>query len=162
MIRPLLIAVFLLVCSFSIAQTFLQIEKKGSFKTERYYVGDLIHFQLEGEDYWYEESIEEIFLAEGVIHFTNRVIPINKISAIRDYDYYYGMKSLGNKLVIFAGSFTALSLLATLADWELSIDTAIIGGSAVVLGLLFKWIFKHKTWKVKGKTRLRLLSLDMA
>ena len=157
----LLLALFLSISFLSAhAQTFLQLEKSGSHKTERFYEGELLLFQLEGETDWYEESIEKIYVDDGIVHFTHRIVSIDKIVAIRDYNRYRFFKGFGNKLIIFAGSYLGLSLLATLAGWELTTDTAIIGGSAVTLGLLFKWIFKKKTWRIKGKRRLRALSLD--
>lgn len=151
-----------LTFSFSVtqAQIFLQLEKTGSRKTVRFYEGDLLLFQLEGESDWYEESIEKIYVDDGIVQFTNRLVSVDKISAIRDYERYRFFKGLGNKLVIFSATYLGLSLLATLVGWELTEDTAIIGGSAITLGLLMKWIFKKKTWRIKGKRRLRALSLD--
>lgn len=143
------------------AQTFLQLEKSGSFKVERFYEGAELIFQLEGDEQWYEETIEEIFVEDNLIHFSNRVVSVSKIIAIRDFERTKFFRSMGNKLLIFAGTYAVFSVLATLVGWEINTDTAIIGGSAVGLGLLFKWIFKHKTWKIKGRKRLRVLSLDL-
>ncbi len=144
------------------AQTFLQLEKSGSHKTVRFYEGDLLLFQIAEEEDWYEETIEKIYIQDGIVHFTNRIVAIDNIVAIRDFDRFRFFKGLGTKLLIFSGSYLGLSALATLADWPLTIDTAIISGSALTLGLLFKWIFKKKTWRIKGKRRLRALSLDFA
>jgi len=157
-----LLLAFFLSISFLVlpAQTFLQLEKSGSLKTERFYEGQILLFQLENDDNWYEETIEKIYVEDGIVHFTHRIISVDKITTIRDYNRFRFFKGLGNKLVIFAGGYLGLSLLATLADWPLTIDTAIIGGSAITLGLLLKWIFKKKTWRIKGKRRLRALSLD--
>ena len=159
-------SIFVLLLSFSsgllFSQTFIQFEKSGSLKTERFFQGDLLLFQLEGEEGWFEETIEEIYVEDDLILFTNRIVPISKISAIRDVDRFPFLKGLGNKLIVFAGVFFTYSLLATLSGWNLSVDTAIIGGSALVVGLILKWLFKHKTWRIKGRKRLRAITLDIA
>ena len=158
--RVFVLLLFLGSSTLLSAQLFIQIEKRGSLKTERFYKGDLLLFQLEGEDGWFEETIEDIYVEENLVLFTNRIVPLDKIKAIRDINRYEFLKNLGNRLIVFSGVFFTYSLLATLAGWTLSIDTGIIGGSALVVGLVFKWLFKHKTWRIKGRKRLRALSLN--
>jgi len=56
----------------------LQIEKVGTLKTQRFYIGDKVVFQLVGEteNYWYRENIEDILVDAKSVLFTNRVIKI--------------------------------------------------------------------------------------
>ena len=77
--RVFVLLLFLGSSTLLSAQLFIQIEKRGSLKTERFYKGDLLLFQLEGEDGWFEETIEDIYVEENLVLFTNRIVPLDKI-----------------------------------------------------------------------------------
>jgi len=159
----LLVLTFLFSLSVSTAQTFLQLDTKGSNKSVRFYEGEDLTFQLVGDENWYVETLEEIFPNEGVIKLTNRLIDVKSISKVRQFDRNALIQRLGTKFIVFAGSFAAISVFATLIDWELGPDTLVISGSALAIGVLLKVIFrKKKTHKIGKRKILRTLSLDFA
>ena len=144
--------IFFQSLSFLSAQNFLQLEKRGSFKKERFYEGDVLIFQLENDDNWYEEQILEIMLDEKLVLFEHRVVPISKIVKLRRERKGQVWRAIGNKLMIFGASFLGISLLATLSDWEIKDDTWWISGTALASGGLIRLIFNSRTIRL-GKRR---------
>lgn len=145
----------------STAQKLLQIEKRNSLKTQRYYIGDEVVFQLEGDDdFWYREKIKDILVDANSVLFTNRIINISKITKIRSFKNQSWSRGLSNNAFVAAGGFTGLSLLAAaLTEFMLSGASIIIPGTAVIAGLAIRLIFKRKTYRMGKKRRLRVLDL---
>ena len=78
------ILVFLLLATLPLsAQKVLQIEKYGRAKTEKFYIGDPITYQLRGEDVWHTLYIEDLLVEEGYIMFEDRFVALDSISAFR-------------------------------------------------------------------------------
>ncbi|NNE28324.1 MAG: hypothetical protein HKN16_01720 [Saprospiraceae bacterium] len=152
-----------LICSFSAdAQSFLQLEKRGTLKTDRYYEGEDLIFRLHGDETWYQEQILEIMIEDELVLFENRVVPISKIRQIRNFQKGDFWRGLGNKLMAFGGAFLGFSLLGTLVDWELKADTFYISGGAAAAGGLLRLIFNHRTYKLGKKRWLRPMNLEFS
>ena len=143
------------------AQKFLQMEKIGSLKVKKYYVGDVLTFQLRGEgDYWFTEAIEDILQAEGLVLFAHRVVKVEDIVAIRTYKMKRWSVPLSKNLVRFGVSWGVLSLLGTLGGVSLTWAAAIVPAGAFVIAGIIRVAFKKRTYKIGKKRRLRLLDMD--
>lgn len=154
---------FILFISLAVmlnAQTFIQLEKRGSLKNKRYYEGEILHFQLENDKTWYAEEMRNIMVEDQLILFENRIVSIDKITKIRDGAKGQFMRGLGNKIMLFGASFLGISLVSTLADWELQNDTYIISGSALATGGALRLLFNNRSYKMGKQRWLRAVSLD--
>jgi len=141
----------------------LQIEKVGTLKTQRFYIGDEVVFQLVGETegYWYREKIEDILVDAKSVLFTHRLIKIGDIAKIRTFKNRGWSKGLSNNAFVAAGGFVGFSLIASaLTEFMLSPASAIIPGAAVVGGLIIRLIFRRKTHRMGKRKRLRVLDLN--
>ena len=159
----LFLAFFLFSNQILYAQKLLQIEKVGSHKTQRYYIGDEVIFQLEGEDddFWYRERIVDILVDAKSVLFTNRVIKISSITKIRSFKDRGWSKSLSNRAFFASGVFVAFSLIGSATtEFMLNRASAIIPGAAIVVGLAIRFIFRRKTYKFGKRKRLRFLDLN--
>jgi len=145
------------------AQKLLQIEKVGTLKTQRFYIGDEVVFQLVGEkeDYWYREHIEDILVDAKSVLFTHRVVKIADIAKIRTFNNRSWSKGLSNNAFVAAGGFVGLSLIASaVTEFMLRRASAIIPGAAVIAGLAIRLIFRRKTHRMGKRKRLRVLDLN--
>ena len=160
---PLFILFFVFIANPIFGQKLLQIEKVGSLKTQRYYIGDEVVFQLKGEteNYWYKERIEDILVDSKAVLFTNRVIKIADIAKVRSFKNRGWSRSLSDNAFVASGSFVGLSLLAAATtEFMLRTATVIIPGSAIVAGLIIRLIFRRKTYRMGKRKRLRVLDLN--
>jgi len=73
----------LLFCLEVNGQKVLQIEKYGSPKTKKIYIGEQITFRILDYDFWATVTIEEILLEADVLSFHNSFMPLNQIDAFR-------------------------------------------------------------------------------
>ena len=119
---PLLILFSVFISNPLFAQKLLQIEKVGTLKTQRYYIGDEVVFQLKGEteNYWYKEKIRDVLVDSKSVLFANRVIKIDDISKIRSFKNQGWSRGLSNNAFVASGGFVGMSLLAA-ALTELSL-----------------------------------------
>ena len=141
------------------AQKFLQLEKVGSFKVKRFYAGDEVTFQLHEDDTWYSEEISELLVDDGMVLFSNRVVAIKDIRAIKSFAMQRWSKPLSNQMFNFTIGWTVFSLGGTLAGWKLNTGTIVIPVTALLTGFLIRKIFHHRTWRIGNHRRLRLLDL---
>lgn len=157
-----LLLFFLLSLVNGYGQKVLQMEKYGKAKTKKYYIGEVLTFQLEGDDYWYTEAIQDILVAENSVLFTNRVVKIDQIRKIKSFKNRRWSRGLSNNLFSFAGGFLGLSLLAdATTSWEVGSAVWVLPTIAVVTGLLVRWLFRSKTYKLGKKRKLRVLDLNI-
>lgn len=142
-----------------IAQKFFQMEKIGSLKVKKYYVGDQLTFQIkEYPNVWLTESIEDIYQEENMILFSDRAVKLDEIVKIRRKKKW--SKGIGNNLYRFGIAWAGFSLLGTLGGVPLTWAAAIVPASSFVAGFLIKNLFKHRTYRIGKKRRLRILDLD--
>ena len=140
----------------------MQIEWLASLKTQKYYIGDEVIFQLKGEeDYWYRERIVDILVGAESVLFTNRVIKISKITKIRTNKNREWSRNLSNRAFFNSGVFVALSLIASATtEFMLIRASAIIPGVTIIVGFAIRLIFRRKTYKMGKQRRLRVLDLN--
>lgn len=152
----LFLAIGFSVCS---AQKVLQIERFGSAKTKKIYIGEEINYRIKGDKTWYTGVIQDLLIDENIILLQERYIRIDDIEIIRERKTW--SKPMGRQLYNFAGGWLLFSAGGTLVGWSFGWDTVIIAGSAVLTGFLIQKIFKYKKYKIGKKRRLRMLDLTM-
>ncbi|MEM6697186.1 MAG: hypothetical protein AAF806_02355 [Bacteroidota bacterium] len=156
---------FLLFPCVLSAQKVLQLEKRGSAKTQKMVAGIELVYQMEGDDIWYQGVIEEIRPDEGFIMLNDRLINVEKIAAIKSFKNRDWSRSTSNKLYMFAAGWVFFGIADNLI-FNQSEDRAkppliaIPAASALALGFAIRKIFDHKVYRMNGKFRLRLLDLD--
>ncbi|MEM9886121.1 MAG: hypothetical protein AAF849_09530 [Bacteroidota bacterium] len=150
---------------FLSAQRVLQLEKRSSAKTKKLFEGDELVYQVEGDDIWYEAVIEEIRADVGYLVLADRLVSIEKISAIKSFKDQKWSRSLSKQLYTFAGGWVVFGI----ADYFIFNQSlyritprliAIPAVAALALGYTIRKIFDHKVYKMGRKFRLRLLDLD--
>jgi len=161
--RPLLLVIFLscLFLSPTLCQKVLQMEKYGKLKTKKYFIGEELVFQLEGDDYWYRETIQDLYVDENTILFNNRVIKVDQIVAIKSYKSRGWSRALSTNAYFASGAFVGFSLLAKAVNLaDLSRATIIIPGVTIVVAWIIRKIFNSKKYKIGKKRKLRVLDLN--
>ena len=143
------------------AQKCLQMERYGSLKKQRMYIGDEITFQLKNDDTgWHTRLIIDFDVDGGYIVCPRYRVHIDSISMIQ-LDKSNGMKFLGT--IFLAGGANGIIFAITYPlfndrppEWS-----GVAWGAAIMgLGALL-WSFdKKKKFKVGKKKRLRLLDLN--
>ncbi|MEM9820601.1 MAG: hypothetical protein AAF985_05995 [Bacteroidota bacterium] len=161
--RSLLLLLLCGICLNSArGQKVLQMEKYGKAKTKKYFIGDVLTYQLEGDDLWYTEVIQDILVEEESLLFPSRLIPIDQIRKIKSFKNRRWSRALGTSLFLFSGGFMGLSLIAAATtSFTLGTNFWLFPAIAVPLGFLVRWIFKSKTYKLGKKRKLRVLDLNV-
>jgi len=157
--RLLGLILFLGFSNILFGQKFLQIEKYGSAKVKKYYIGENLSYQLKEDKTWYSGTIQDLIIDDNIILLENKYIRMEDIRTIRQGRRW--SQQIGKQLYYFAGSWLVFSGLGTLVGWELRADTVIIPASAVVSGWLIRKIFKYKKYKLGKRRRLRMLDISM-
>ena len=151
----------LLFCLEVNGQKVLQIEKYGSPKTKKIYIGEQITYRILEYDSWATGTIEDMLVEENVLSFHNRFMPLNQIDAFR-YDINWG-KSIGKQMFWFGAGWSFYAVIGPLTDGEPGngyrpVD-AIVTGSSWIIAYSLPRIFKYKTIRFGEKRRLRMLDL---
>lgn len=142
------------------AQKFLQIEKAGSFKVERFYIGDEITFQIQDEKkLWRSEVIKDLILDEDILVFNKGMIKMKDIYKIRTFDGEAGAKKVAYSLYSFGAGWVLFSLVDVVFGGTLTWGVAIVSGTAFATGWLVRKIFSTRTYKMGNKRRLRILDI---
>jgi hypothetical protein len=143
------------------AQKFIQMEKYGSAKVKKYYIGDELTYKLrEYPNDWTTGVIEDIILAENLVVFTNRAVKLGEITDIRSFKPVRWSVPLAKNLYRFGVSWGVFSLLGPLVDTPITWAAAIVPASAFVTGFLIKRIFKQRTYRLGKRRWLRMLDMD--
>ena len=162
--KILLCSLCFLLCftSNSFGQKVLQMEKRGKAKTKKFYIGDELTYQLEGDKEWYTEVIQDILVEQNSILFPSRIISIDQIRKIKTFKNRRRSRALSTSLFVFSGGFVSLSLIvAATTSWSLGTNFWLFPAIAVPTGLLIRWIFNSKTYKLGKKRKLRVLDLNI-
>ncbi len=142
------------------SQKILQLEKYGSLKNQRYYIGEQLSYQLKDDDTWYRETINDLLIEENIILFANRAIRLENIVALKRTDNRNWSKGIGTKLYVFGASWAFFSLVGTI--WlPLTWAALIVPAVSFTTGFILQKIFKTKTIKIGKKRWLRMLDITM-
>lgn len=157
------LAFFCVLLTFPLAgQKFLQIEKYGSPKTKKIYIGEEITYRLNGEDSYYSIVIEDILVDQNMLVGTDRYVNIGEINSLRQ-DITWS-RSIGRSLFFFGIGWSGFALVGTLTDnnpdtsyrWS----DAVVSGSALLISFTLPKLFVHKKTKIGKRKRLRALDIS--
>ncbi len=159
---------FLFVCLFAAreasAQKVLQIEKYGRAKTEKFYIGDPVTYQVQGEDIWHTRYIEDLLIDRDLIMFDDRYVALDDIRAFR-YDVGIA-KAASISLYTFGAAWSGFALVGTLTDGDPDTNyrasDAVVTGVSIGLGFLLGELLSKRTVKFGGRKRLRMLDLSFS
>lgn len=159
--RWIILLLFMSLSWNGYGQKFLQIEKYGKTKVVKFYIGDELTYQINGDKKtWYHGTINDLLVDENMIVFENKVVNMKDISAIRTFKNARLSRTLSIQLYAFGLAFGGMSAIAALVGWwEITAFTVVVVGSALVLGLLIRHIFKWKTYKMGKRNWLRMLDI---
>jgi len=146
------------------AQIFVQLEKSGTTKVTKFSIGDELTFRLKGDKkYWRTEAIEDIIPEESLIVFTNGMVKVGDIDALRDFSGNRWSNSVKYNLWIFGASWAVFSLLdaGVRNSSEFRRDAWAVPAASFVLGWVIRQIFKKKTYQLGKKRWLRLLDMTV-
>jgi len=161
-----LISVFLFFLGFyasekAHAQMVLQLEKTGSVKRVRYYVGDIIEFKtIHLPDVWQKRLITEIRPDKNLFMSDTDMFNVNTITHIREDSKWGPIISVGLYSIAVVSVLTSAGLYVQgfrPDNWAPSI---IVPAAAAVLGWLVKRFWRYKIYHVGAKRRLRTLDLN--
>ena len=141
------------------AQKALLLEKEGTFKTRKFFIGDKLVYKLKHDtEHWLDEVIIELDLESGTIFFENRTVNIKEIYAVQIRDAGNFMRQLSAILTTFSYSVGFWSLVSLAFDDALTPAWTTIGVGSFVIGQLLRITF-FKTYKLNRRKRLRLIDL---
>ncbi len=141
-------------------QRFVQLEKSGSLRISKFYIGDEITFRLGTEKYWYTETIQDLLIDDNIILFTHRGVKPEDISAIRSFRNRGWSRAWGLKLYVFGTAWGGFSLLGPFAGIPLTSLAWIVPATSIVTGFIIQKLFKSRTLKIGKKRRLRMMNLN--
>ena len=164
MLSARLIRVFLLLVLANLvitvqAQKAIQLEKRGSLKTEKYFMGNYLIYKLKSDKkIWLEEYMRDISIEDGFIFFEHRTVHIDSIHAIQIRNARQGIKTIAGALTGFSYVWNFWTLVSFAYGEPLRLGTSIVGLGSFVVGQGLRLAF-FKTHKIKGRKRLRLIDL---
>ena len=131
------------------AQVILKLYK-GSNKAIEYYVGDVLHFQLEGQDFFYDFEIKGLNHADQTITFEIGTIAIKDIITIKSYENYKTANVLEKTLYVFAAAWAGFSIVDVLYRGEdtdqVIRDALIVSGTSTLSGFIIKKVWGTRNY----------------
>ncbi|HHS95178.1 MAG TPA: hypothetical protein ENJ45_01205 [Phaeodactylibacter sp.] len=160
--KPILPILFTLITTLGLpAQKFLQMEKYGSPKVKKFYIGDELTYKIKDyPDDWTTATIEDLLIEDNIIVFSNRTVRLEDIIAIRK-DRRLPL-AVANSLYTFGLTWGVLSLLDGLTGNPLKWSAATVPATAFTIGFLAKRIFKHRNYRMGKRRWLRMLEVVSA
>lgn len=145
------------------AQKILQMEKYGSLKTKKYYMGNHLTYRLKGDKTWYRAKLEDIKVEDKIVIFNNRYVELQDIQAIKTYQNRAWSRKIGGSLVVFGASWSLFAAGGMLVDTERFAyrrSDAMVTATSILSGLLVRQLFKSNTYKMGKRRWLRLLNIN--
>ncbi|MCB0686886.1 MAG: hypothetical protein KDC53_10180 [Saprospiraceae bacterium] len=159
MTKILYLILFLFIANASWSQKALLLERVGTLKTRKYFVGETLVYKLKNDrKHWLEEVIVDLDLDAGYILFENRTIPIDDIFAIQIRDAGRGARILSTLLTTFSYSWGFWSLVSLAFGDALTPFTIGVGLGSFLIGKLLRVAF-FKTYRLNERKRLRMIDL---
>lgn len=143
------------------AQKLLQVEKSGTLRTHKLYIGDPITFTLKNDQSgWYHRYIDDINIERGTLLFKNTSIHIDSIAAIKLPREGKAGKIFGSALVVGGANVMLFNgYYAVFQDQSLDWTAMAAGAANMIIGYGLMQISKTKVFKVGKRKRLRVLDL---
>ena len=144
------------------SQVFVQIEKFNSIDRFKLQEGDVLKFKTkEHKDTWRSEEIERIMPEENVIVLSGQLYHPEDFHKIRIANSGF-KRAVGPLFQSFGlGWFTFGGIAALALDYDFSVADGIIGGVAVLIGTIFRKLFKHEEFRIDKNSRIRIIDLRM-
>jgi hypothetical protein len=143
------------------AQKVLQIEKIGRVKTQKLHIGTAIFIKVKGDNKtWYETEIMDISVPGNMLILDLGTYSIDDITALQTLKQSTSGNSIGYKLMGFGALGLLLSPLDLAFGKEYNTNYAIIAGSSLVTGWLFRKLMNNRHYRIGKKYRLRVLDLN--
>ncbi len=142
-------------------QVVLYMEIMTEDKPIKYYEGQNLMYKSNAfpED-WQTIKIERIMDDEKIILYDGGMIKLTDITEIRRTRSWANV--VGYMLQTFGVAWFAFGGVAHFGtdSFDFGVDTAVIGGTAIVSGWLIRKLFKFKKYKIGKKVRLKILDLS--
>ena len=144
------------------AQKLLQVERYGSLKTRRYFIGDELCYSLRGAPRQFaNRTILDIHPEAGLLVFPDGSLPVDSIAALRLTGSNAWAKGLAVSFGTFFITFTGYSLLDMAINRRNPSDFQYMaGGSALVGWGITQWLIPERVLRMGERRRLRLLDLS--
>ena len=143
------------------AQVMLRMERRGKVKTQAFHEGQELTVWLKGEDGFHTIFIKKMYPETGMILTQLGPIQVENIEKIRIYKSKKMGKALAWSFWNFGLAWGFYSLIDALVGGTLTWSILIVMGITGLLGLIFFKLFRHKTYKIGKKRRLRILDMTL-
>jgi hypothetical protein len=143
------------------AQVVLYVEIMTEDKPIKYYEGQSLMFkEKQFPEDWQLVKINRIIDAEKIILYEGGMLKMEDIIEIRRTRPW--ATAIGYMLQTFGVAWLTFGGIAhfTTDSFDFGVDTAVIGGTAIISGWLIRKLFKYKTYKIGKKVRLKILDLS--
>jgi len=154
---------FLLISGHTVfAQKIIQMDMFGKKKAMRFQVGDELRFKVKGDDKFYILPIVDLDERTGKITLPEGEVFLHEIAEIQVVNDNKKQQKLGWKLFRFGLTFTAIGVLdAVFYGSVFTMGGAIGGGASLIAGVILRWGFKKRTFKINERRQLRILDLNI-
>lgn len=159
MTRYVLLLLLLSLSASLSAQKFLQLEKRGSLKTFRYYPGDEIAFEL--DEQWYQRYIQGLDVDQGLIYVEDGVVEVEKITHFKRLDAGQQAVTFSNMLWTFGAGWLLFSVVDGIAGNDFKTNAVTVPLGAGLAGGGIRLFGKARRHRIGEKWRLRMLDLTM-
>ncbi len=141
------------------AQKMLILEKYGSAKVKKFYVGDELQYKLYDFPGFRTAVLEDIRVEDNLLVFPKQYVSPDEIEAFR-YDINWG-KPVGRSLMYFGLGWSFFAGVADLTNlgYEYTWGDAVVSGTALLSGFLISKLVKHKTIRFGKRRRLRVIDV---
>lgn len=144
------------------AQKILQIEKYGSPKTQKLFIGDELTYQVKNDESWYSGQIVDLLVDQNVVAFDDRYIRLDNLEAFR---YERGWtRPASISLYTFGLAWSGFALIGTATDGDPSTSyrgsDAVVSAVSVGLGFAISKLLSTRTIRFGNRKRLRMLDLS--
>ncbi len=156
-----LTSLILLLCLPLAGQRVLQIEKYGSPKTKKIFIGDEITYRLKNQEDYHTIVIEDILVDQNLLVGKDRYVHVPDINSLRR-DVTWA-RPMGRSLFLFGTGWSGFAFVGTLTDGnpdtQYRWSDAVVTGSAYLLALTLPKLFVYKKTRIGKRRRLRVLDL---
>lgn len=161
---PVSVLVLLLLACLAapplLAQKVIQLERYGSTKTRKYYIGDELTFSMQAAPrQFYTQTILDIYPDVQTILFEGGQVPAGEIVRLGFPGSRDWVRGLGRKLLVFTGGWVLYSGLDALinqrqpAPFQYQVGLGALGLSGPLM------VVPDKQWRLGERRRIRLLDL---
>jgi hypothetical protein len=161
LLTPLFAVVLLATLPLS-AQKVMQIERYGSPQTKKILIGDVIEYQIEGEDFFRTGYIEDFKVEDNLIQLGNFYLDVEEIAALRFTRRW--ARTGGAGLMLFGAAWSGFALLGYTTDGDPNTNyrtlDAVVSLTSVGLGYGISRLFRYKVVRFNNRRWLRLLDLS--